>query len=333
MCLNHENLKFSKVIKAYLKIVLVIMTIMLNSCSIKLGDFNPTGDTKIVISGMISDSTDNHKIVVSRTKGVIETGFPNSVSNAIVVVTDNISLTDTFQYVPNVLFPISSYYKPSKSWAAVGGRTYSLTVIADGKTYTATDKMPNVSNYGIDSVKVTYRFKATPLKDVDTISLFQYNQVGFLVPYIEKDDSLFRVKIFAPNIKNGRANTKISIYREANGVVWPYNSQSVYVYNSLEFQLNDLYVLPPQQGPPTSIYFKPGDKCTLVLQSISDNAYSYFSGVNAVNSSDGGLFSAPAGNPENNLSGGALGYFYAAQVVTKTFAIKFIPGVTQTDNP
>lgn len=309
--------------------ILALVIYSLSACNVKLTDYNPTAESKVVISGFVSDTTGGHKIVIRNTKAVTQSGNTSSISTAIVVVKDNLGLVDTFQYVPNLENQLNSYYKPSKSWAGEKGRTYTLSVQVDGITYTANETMPNLPSFTIDSTIVTYAGQASPSRGKDTVSLTQYNQSGFYSNYIKKDDSLFRVKLYAPNASYGRSNTKMSIYRISNGITVPYNPGSVETFNSSEFQLNGMYVTSIR----SSLYFKSGDKVKIVLQAISDKAFAYYDGVNAVGSSDGGIFSAPPGNPQNNISGGALGYFYAALTVKKTVEIKFIPNVTQTDFP
>ena len=84
---------------------------------------------------LIGDTT--HRVTITRTLNFDQsTGFP-TVEDATVTVVDNLGNTGTFTHIGNGVYELSSY-------PGVAGRTYTLTVIVDGKTYTASSTMPGL---------------------------------------------------------------------------------------------------------------------------------------------------------------------------------------------
>ena len=89
----------------------------------------------VVIEGEVLYGDTTHRVKITRTLNFDEsTGFP-TVQNAVVTVVDNLGNTGTFTHVGNGVYELSSY-------PGVEGRTYTLTVVVDGKTYVASSTMP-----------------------------------------------------------------------------------------------------------------------------------------------------------------------------------------------
>lgn len=94
-------------------------------------------DPSIVVEGEVLVGDTTHRVKITRTLNFDEsTAFP-TVENAIVTVVDNLGNAGTFTHVGNGVYELSSY-------PGVEGRTYTLTVIVDGKTYTASSTMPQL---------------------------------------------------------------------------------------------------------------------------------------------------------------------------------------------
>lgn len=320
-CLNFVN-------KNYLIIVPIL--IIAASCSVKIKDFNPAGSPVIAVAGFVSDSG-NHLISITRTQQIATSltfttpGLYVNGSEAVVVVTDGEGLVDTFQFSSN---PIEPYFKPSKTWNGVPGRTYTMTAVVDGKTYTASDQMPNYTNFKVDSLYPVYRGRIEAKNGRDTVSLFDLNQFGFFRKYISIGDSLFLIRIVAPVLASEEIFVRTLLFNDlGSGFDIPYNNPTrVFVTNSTQAALEKTFIIPPAAGPPTLIYFKRGQQCTIVLQTLSKPAFSYFSGLNSALVSDGGLFSAPPGNPPNNISNGGLGFFYCSQTLRYSFKVQPLTG-------
>lgn len=297
-------------------LTLIFATLILNSCQIKLEDFNPNQESeKLTVEGFVSDSIGFHFVRLSKTTNVLSTQPNAPISDALVVVTDNAGLIDTFQYNA----PTASFL-PSKVWKGIPGNTYKLNVVTGEYSVYATETMESYANFKIDSLKSVFRETATK----NRVENFSYRDVFFTgTPYISVGDSVYRVQLFALKEIPSRVNVQTYVFR--NKTLFQ-GSNTFFVNNLLEVPINSFYVMPPPGGgPPQNIHFLKGDTVTILLQGITDACFVYYQGLNSVLSNDGGLFSAPAGNPPTNLSSDkAIGYFKVARIATKSIVVNNI---------
>jgi len=117
-------------------------------------------DPHIVIEGVISDQQGPYAVKVSMTGNYFEPSlyFP-PVTDAQIVLTDDKGQRDTLKEIDQGTY-LSSTLK------GISGRTYSLTVVANGKTYSASSFMP--AKVLIDSVYAAKRtgFRSEPGYDI-----------------------------------------------------------------------------------------------------------------------------------------------------------------------
>jgi hypothetical protein len=164
------------------------------------------------------------------------------------------------------------------------GRTYSLSVTIDGEIFTAQSTMP--SRVPLNGVEVTYSFYSSSQDPVN----------NYLVTPLYLDP---------PGIGNN-----YRIVQLINGSI----SDSWTVQND---NLSDgLVNKRPIFGRDTEL--KPGDMLTVILQSIDKPVYDYFYSLTESSGSGGG---ATPANPVSNITGGALGYFSAHSLDSKTVTI------------
>ena len=90
---------------------------------------------KYVLEAVITDQLDSSKVLLSTTKDVSENNDFPGISGATVTVTDNAGIVTTFT-------EDSAGYYYSHSFKGVIGKTYTLHVITNGETFTATSTMP-----------------------------------------------------------------------------------------------------------------------------------------------------------------------------------------------
>jgi hypothetical protein len=135
-----------------LKILLSIFAtaLFLSSCeqvlNVDLNQANPN----IVIEGLITDHPGPYIVKITMTADYYKNQPPPAVSNATVIMSDNIGNIDTLvQTSPGV-------YKTRKI-AGVKLHTYTLTVNVDGKIYSAISTLPDL--YPVDSLGYTYYSK------------------------------------------------------------------------------------------------------------------------------------------------------------------------------
>ncbi len=113
----------------------VISLLLLSSCTKEINIDLNSSDAKIVIEGNISNEVGPYYVKLSKSVNFSESNIYPPISNAIVVISDNVGTIDT------LIEEVSGTYKTQKT-IGVPGNTYNLTVFIDGNKYTATSKMP-----------------------------------------------------------------------------------------------------------------------------------------------------------------------------------------------
>lgn len=296
-------------------IIYILSIVFLAACQVKLDDFNPNQDaTRMAVDALVSDSLGFHYIRLTKSVNVLSTEPNPPVNNALVVVSDNAGLVDTF-----ALTGENGIYRPSKLWRAVPGNTYTLNISSPEFNATAIETMPLYPDFKIDSLTSVFREKARE----EAVESFAYNDIFFDgKPYIKAEDSIYRVRMYAMENLPYRVNVQTQVFR--NGVIFN-GSNQFFVNNLKDVPINSFFVMPPPGGgPPRNIHFVKGDTVTVLLQGISDQCFVYYQGLNAVLSNDGGLFSSPAGNPPTNFNTDmAIGYFKVAKLTQKSVIVKF----------
>jgi hypothetical protein len=128
-----------------LRISFILLVGLLSSCEKVIELQLDTSASQIVIQGNVYDQHGPYTVIISKSINFDEesiNGYP-AVTNATVIICDNIGNTDT-------LTGSSSGIYVTSTLQGVPGRTYTLTVQIEGQTYTASSTMPNAVE--IDSV-------------------------------------------------------------------------------------------------------------------------------------------------------------------------------------
>jgi hypothetical protein len=109
-------------------------------------DLNDT-EQKVVVEGIILRGDTIQRVRITKTQNFAESTSPPIVDNATVSVVDNLGNSATFTSVGNGWYELTSY-------PGVEGRTYTLSVIVDGVTYSGSSTMPDYQQ--IDSLFVVF---------------------------------------------------------------------------------------------------------------------------------------------------------------------------------
>jgi len=116
-------------------ILFAVASLFIFSCEKVIDIDLNTSDPKVVIEAYISEGDSTQVVTITRTLNFDETvAFP-SVTDAIVTVSDNQGNTASFTHFGNGVYALQNY-------PGIPGRTYTITVSVDGKTYTANSTMP-----------------------------------------------------------------------------------------------------------------------------------------------------------------------------------------------
>lgn len=192
-----------------------------------------TNQSLLVIDGSITDEAGPYYIKLSKSIGISESSNFFAVTNALVIVKDNLGIIDTLKHEK------SGQYKTSKI-KGIYGNTYYLEVQVADKKYTANSTMPQ--KVALDSLRINpfalnseIRYTVIPVY-TDPIALG--NSYRFIQKINDTLDQTFFV--FNDNLNNGKVNQR------------PLRGGS----DSLEVKLNDLISVEMQCiTRPTYIYY------------------------------------------------------------------------------
>jgi len=264
-----------KTIKYRYRFLAAVILLALTSCE-KVIDLDLDDDTgKMVVEGAITDVLSMQTVKLSRNVSFTETNDYPAVSAAEVKISDQTGKTYTLTETSPGLYS----YGPL---AATAGNVYTLTVKADGKTYTSRSTMPAL--VALDSI-------------TDKNNPFEDDQKEITVHFRDPAGvrNQYRFVLFINGVQAKivfNVNDDFSDGRNVN-----------YVLRDMDDDI------------------KSGDTITVEMQCIDQAVYTYWYTLSqqASNGPSGGA--APA-NPPSNLSNNALGYFSANTTQIKSIILK-----------
>ena len=170
------------------------------------------------------------------------------------------------------------------SIVGIPGTSYTLYVSLDGQIYTATSVMPQLVS--LDSIG----FMSGRNNNIFSVAYFQ-DPAGILNYY------QFIEYANGKKFSDGRGNSVFDD-RLSDG---RYISATLY---------------------DDSIDIKSGDTLTVQMNCVDKQVYNYLNELQQVSGGGGGGFSSPTpANPTSNITGGALGYFSANTITTKSVVV------------
>jgi hypothetical protein len=238
----------------------------------------PNAATQIVIEGNVTNEPGPYQVSISTTVPFSANNNFPTVDGAMVTITDNAGLYDS------LVETAPGTYGTQGNWVGQPGNTYTLHVSVNGGSYTGASTMPQPVN--LDSVTFVQvsRLRKTVIE---------------AVPNFQDPPGVGHYYQFTETI-NGSPLNKIFVFDDRL-------SAGNYIRQALTDDSADL-----QQG----------DYLALSMLCVDENTYNYFREL--AQQQNTGTFAAvlftdvaPA-NPNNNLSGGALGYFSANTTQTWT---------------
>ena len=248
-------------------------------------------DSKVIIEGQVTNHSGYQYVRITRSSGFYETGASPVITDATVIVSDDAGNEVTFVHNPGNFADSAGYYLPEVPFIGEIGRTYKLSVTADGTLYEAEDKLLPVTN--IDSLGS--RISVDEQKDPKDYGKF------------------YEVLLFAKEPQNTTDYYLFKFYR----------NDSLKFYSDTDIYYADDEVLGENiDGVPSPIYYAPGDIARVEMYSLSRNGYVFYNDLQSLLNNDGGLFGQPPSNSRTNLSNGALGYFQASALQMRELEIK-----------
>jgi hypothetical protein len=249
-------------------------------------DLNET-ESKVVIEGWIYTTPGPYKVQLTRTGSYFSSNPAPTISGALVIIRDNAGNVDTLSETEPGIYS-------THTLQGVSDRTYSLQVTTNGNTYTATEFLPDVTT-------------------IDTLGAIS----GKDLPFGDKDFYYVTFYAWEPQDKKNWYRFILSKYSTIIGQDSIVNNEpGDWIVTDDGFVKGDIAELP------FITPFEFNDSVTVIMQSLSQPAFDYLAAMQIQVTSDGGMFSPPPANPKSNISGGAIGYFGASDVATKSIRVK-----------
>jgi hypothetical protein len=268
---------------SYRKLVLTgsVIVTLLGSCQKVIDVDVKDAEKKYVIEAVVTDEPGTSKVLLTTTKQMSETNVFPGVSGATVTISDGAGNATLFTETAS-----GNYGAPS--FTGTPGKTYSLEVKVNGEIFTAASAMPQKIN--LDTIFISDELLFGETRKLVNIAYQDPPGKGQCYRYVQYINGAKSKPIFANNDDY---------------------SDGKYVETKL------WYIVDEDENPEEEI--KTGDTVKLDMLCIDNTVYKYWYSV--FQSATGNSQSASPANPVTNIRGGALGYFSAHTIQTKTLVV------------
>lgn len=256
---------------------ITFIVLLFSSCE-KVVELDYRGNqSKIIIEGNITNGAGPYFVKITKSINLSEDENYPAVDNAMVTISDDAGNRE-------ILTPQGNGVYQANTIDGVVGRTYTLTVESEGRSYTAQSTMPQ---------QVT--FNAIKVREISIGNDIEYDLIPLYDDPIAKGNNYRFVLSVNAKLINQHLIQNDEI---KNGLV-----------NTLRLEIND-----------DDLKLKPGDFVTLKMQCIDNSVALYYTTLALIADSGPGGGTTP-NNPPSNISNGALGVFSAHTVEVKDATI------------
>lgn len=254
------------------------MLCMLNSCTKVITLNLNNASPKYVIEGTLTDSVGTAQVLISQTKDFYADNSFIGVAGAIVTITNDSGIVTT-------LVATDSGVYQSPLLTGLQNHSYTLNVLVGEQTFTATSTMP--TNVPFDSLYIVSNTTFGNSKKIATVQYHDPLGKGNSYRFVEYVNGKQQQALFEEN----------DDFTDGNLVISQLN-----IFNGSDSLANQ--------------DINTGDTVKVDMQCIDKNVYQYWYSLDQ--SSTGNSQSAAPGNPVTNMQGGALGYFSANTLESKS---------------
>ena len=261
---------------------LVISILYFGSCQKVINVDLNTADKRFVVEAELTDQANSCKVLLTETRGFNENNAFPGVSGAVVSITDD-------NGVPVSLSETSAGIYESRSLKGVSGHIYNLTIKIAGQTFAANAAMPAL--VPIDSIYITERNFFNESRKYATLAYKDPLGRGNAYRFLQYVNGIKEKTIFVrdDDLTDGRPIERI------------------------------LFFFYEDDEEEEKMKLKKGDVVRVEMLGIDYPVYKYWYSLSQ--SSTGENQSATPGNPVTNIKGGALGYFSAHTIQSKTVTV------------
>ncbi len=265
----------------WLYAIIPIVSVILLSCQKVIPIDLNSVSPIVVFEGNVTNLPGPYYVRISKTVNFDESNVFPKVSGAKVVISDTLGNVDTLKETSTG----SGVYSTSRL-QGVPGRTYTFTAVVEGVEYKAVSSMPIPVN--IDSLKIV-------------------NENNFGRNVRKAIEVTFRDPAGIPN------------YYRFEEIVNDYQS---YNYSLLSDRYLDGKTVIRDVNVNDSTDLQSGDFILFEMQCIDKATYDYFRTLRFATGSEGlGILSPSPANPISNFSNGAMGYFSAYSITSKSIIV------------
>jgi hypothetical protein len=237
-----------------------------------------TAPPQLVIQGEVTNAAGPYTVMINQSVGFYSDNTFPAISGAVVKISDDQGLTDslTETTTPGVYATHTLQGSP--------GHTYTLSVVAQQQSYTASSTMPAPVTLDSVNFEVTTGFRKSRPEAVanfqDPAGIKNFYQ---FVEYINGQQFTKDLFVFDDRLSDGK-----------------------YINYTLRTD---------------STYLNPGDQLELRMYCIDENVYNYFFQLNQVSGNGAFNTTASPANPSTNIDKGAYGYFSAHTTQSKIVTV------------
>jgi hypothetical protein len=271
--------------------IILLLLVTLAGCDVPIElDLQQT-PPQVTIEALLTDKPDQPFVRVTLSADFYSEDGAAGVQDAVVTLKDDIGQSVAFYHYEGSNTDSLGYYLPPEGFAGQIGRIYTLTVIAEGKTFEATDS----------------------LKYVTSIDSLAYRPNIYAVQDPPSDGKIYELLIYAKEPQETKDYYLVKYYR---------NDSLTYGWETEVYVLDDYGVGESINGVPSAIWYDIGDKAEIEMYSLTRQGFLFYNDLVIIMNSDGGMFSPPPANPRTNFSNGALGFFQVSGVSSRTIVLE-----------
>jgi hypothetical protein len=263
-------------------IAVIILLLIGTSCEKVINIQLDTADKKYVVEGVLTNQPGTCMVLLSQTKDFDADNEFTGVSGA------TIQITEKDGPVTRLTETSAGVYQAT-NLTGTSGKTYSLSVSVNGQSFLASATMPAQVN--MDSLFITNDEGSGGKRKLANV---QYNDPANAANYyrfVQYVNGVKEKQVFVRNDELTNGNLSIT---------------------KLRYPKND-------DGQPDNT-IKTGDRVQIDMQCIDSAVYKYWYSLNRSATGDGN--SATPANPVTNMTGGALGYFSAHTLQSRTLIVR-----------
>ncbi|QMU28739.1 DUF4249 domain-containing protein [Adhaeribacter radiodurans] len=260
------------------------LMLALTSCETVVDLDLKQSEPKLAVEAIITDQANQNTVKLTLSAPYAKNVEPTPVNDAQVIITDNAGNTIPFIHETNGL------YKPATDFKGVIGRSYTLTILANGQSYTATSVLNSVPTLD----KVTYEY-------VDGKNDDYGREEGYYISTAFQDIA---------GVKN-----YYKLYVVVNGQLRQQQSSDILVTEDKLYDgsyLDDLQLFTA---------FAQNDQLEVNLLSLTKEAYDFYAAMSDL-ANQGGLMGRNPANLPTNISNGAVGFFSTSAISSKSLVIE-----------